>query len=254
MKNTKWKRQMTVWLCLLMILHTTTAFAHKNDIAYGSKKVNGKTIQVVTVNTNSKDISFGIAKAHDQRVGWEDFSGIIKRKKPIAAINANFFNAYTKDTKEMVPYGYIISNGEIINNGATLNKGSFAVMKDGQLIIDNADQIDLENVQTMVEAGPLLVKDGEIAYSPDSDQSEDKIKRNAAQRSAIGIRADGKVLMITCPSVKMLDLAKIMKSLGCVSATNLDGGASSALYAKGKYLTKPGRNLNTVLCVYDGAK
>ncbi|MDO5063330.1 MAG: phosphodiester glycosidase family protein [Peptostreptococcaceae bacterium] len=241
-------------MAALLLVQPMQAFAHKNDIGYQTKKVQGKSVTIVTVNAKSKDLTFGVAKGNDQRVGWEKFENIIKRKKPIAAINGNFFNAYTKNLQEMVPYGYIYDNGVELNNGATLNQGSFAVLKDGTFVIDNAENIILENVMTMIEAGPLLLKDGEIAFDPSRNKSEDKIKLNAAQRSGIGIRSDGKILLVTCPSVKTLDFAKIMKELGCTSATNLDGGASSALYAKGKYLTKPGRNLNTVLCVYDSTQ
>jgi len=42
-----------------------------------------------------------------------------------------------------------------------------------------------------------------------------------------------------------------MINLGAVEAMNLDGGASSALYANGSIITQPGRKLSTVLAVYD---
>ena len=42
-----------------------------------------------------------------------------------------------------------------------------------------------------------------------------------------------------------------MNRAWCNKAMNLDGGASSALYAKGKMITKPGRKLNTVLMVFN---
>ncbi|WP_308534031.1 phosphodiester glycosidase family protein [uncultured Peptoniphilus sp.] len=35
------------------------------------------------------------------------------------------------------------------------------------------------------------------------------------------------------------------------AATNLDGGASSAMYFNGKTYTSPGRKLNTVLMVFE---
>lgn len=49
----------------------------------------------------------------------------------------------------------------------------------------------------------------------------------------------------------MDELAQGMISLGCDRAMNLDGGASSALYAKGRVITSPGRQLNTVLIIKD---
>ena len=77
------------------------------------------------------------------------------------------------------------------------------------------------------------------------------LTENPGQRSAIGIKSDGRVLMVTGSNLKISELATIMQTLGCHSATNLDGGASSALYAEGKYLTYPGRKLNTVLVVHE---
>ncbi|WP_233432483.1 MULTISPECIES: phosphodiester glycosidase family protein [Thermoanaerobacterium] len=41
-----------------------------------------------------------------------------------------------------------------------------------------------------------------------------------------------------------------MKDLGAYDAMNLDGGASSGIYFKGEYLTKPGRDLSNALIFY----
>lgn len=237
---------------MVFVIQSVIVWGHPNDVAHQVQKINGKTVNIVIVNANSKDLRFGVVKGNDNRKGWEPFANIINRQKPIAAINGNYFNAYSKTEEEMVPWGYIIQEGEMINSGAGESKGAFAVMKDGRLLINNSGEIDLDKVQTMVEAGPLLLLDGKVVYQTENNGfSEDKINKNPAQRSAIGIKPDGRVLMVTCSNIKMMDMANVMLSLGCSSATNLDGGASSALYAKGKYLTKPGRNLNTVLCVYD---
>ncbi|NLX91381.1 MAG: hypothetical protein GXZ07_07320 [Firmicutes bacterium] len=120
------------------------------------------------------------------------------------------------------------------------------------MIINNGELISKDDIETMVEAGPLLILNGVIVFDPDNKQfTEDKINLSPAQRSAIGINSKGHVLMVTGSNLKMIELAKIMHELGCVAATNLDGGASSALYANGKYITYPGRKLNTVLVVYD---
>jgi len=48
---------------------------------------------------------------------------------------------------------------------------------------------------------------------------------------------------------KIEDLATIMQKLGAYNAMNIDGGASSGLYYKGKLLTIPGRDLSNALVV-----
>lgn len=117
------------------------------------------------------------------------------------------------------------------------------------------DKYDKAKIQQLVAAGPLLVKNGKNVLSDHiGNFSEKKITTQRAQRSAIGLTKDNKLLMVTQSNSTMNELANIMISLGCDSATNLDGGASSALYAGGKYITTPGRKLNSMLMVVNKPK
>lgn len=112
--------------------------------------------------------------------------------------------------------------------------------------------IDLNAVDYMISAGPFLVKDGKpIANALGQGFTEEKITVNRAQRSAIGITRDNKLKLVTGSNLNVEELAQVMMALGCDRAMNLDGGASSALYAKGKIITTPGRSLNTVLIIKD---
>ncbi|AKL96031.1 copper amine oxidase domain-containing protein [Clostridium aceticum] len=252
------KMKKTCFLMTLLFFFNLSSFysvASSESVTYSSMKVQGKNIHVVTVNFNNPNLSFDVINANDSRVGWEDFTSMINRSTPVAAINGNYFNAYAQNEADIIPWGYIYKNGKQINSGATINRGSFAVTKNREIIINNGEEFAKDNIETMVEAGPLLILDGKIVYDPaNSEFTEDKINQNPAQRSAIGITADGKVLMVTGSSIRMTELASIMKEIGCIAATNLDGGASSALYANTRYITRPGRKLNTVLAVYDNEK
>jgi exopolysaccharide biosynthesis protein len=42
-----------------------------------------------------------------------------------------------------------------------------------------------------------------------------------------------------------------MQALGCEQALNLDGGASMAMYYRGRTVLSPGRKLTNVLLVYE---
>ena len=68
-------------------------------------------------------------------------------------------------------------------------------------------------------------------------------------RSAVGLTEDGHLLLVTCPSATMQQLGQVMKALGCGDAMNLDGGASSGLWFRGKYVTPPGRDISNALLV-----
>ncbi|MDO5028587.1 MAG: phosphodiester glycosidase family protein [Bacillota bacterium] len=111
-------------------------------------------------------------------------------------------------------------------------------------------ELDGQRVKEMICAGPILLKDGVDVSAANKGGYESKISTQNAQRSAIGVKEDGSVVIVTTKAT-IADLAKAMKALGCVSATNLDGGASSALYFNGKTITNPGRKLSTLLFIYE---
>ncbi|MCG7409832.1 phosphodiester glycosidase family protein [Paenibacillus sp. ACRRX] len=110
------------------------------------------------------------------------------------------------------------------------------------------NQLDWSEVQTAIGAGPRLVKDGRIALNPAQEGfKQDKILSLSATRSGIGVMPDGSVMLATVPSATMSQWAAIWKQLGAKQAMNLDGGASSGLYANGKMMTEPGRALSNAL-------
>lgn len=115
----------------------------------------------------------------------------------------------------------------------------------------NGDDVDWSDVVTAIGAGPTLIKNGDINVDPTSEGfTEAKILSLSYARSAIGVTKQGDILLVTVPSATIYQLAHIMKDLGSYNAMNLDGGASSGLYFKGSYLTKPGRNLSNALIFY----
>ena len=84
-----------------------------------------------------------------------------------------------------------------------------------------------------VGGGDVILIDGE----PTDWISDEAIETSRNPRTAMGVTADGKVMLLVVDGrkagyssgVKMTDLAAAMKSLGCVSAINFDGGGSSVL-------------------------
>ena len=103
------------------------------------------------------------------------------------------------------------------------------------------------DVVTAVSAGPRLVRNGAAVYEPvEEGFTEARILTDSASRSAIGIKSDGTIVIVTT-TANIRDLAEIMIALGCHQAMNLDGGASSGLYVQGRFITRPGRNLSNIL-------
>ena len=106
----------------------------------------------------------------------------------------------------------------------------------------------------LLQAGPLLVADGAVAYDPDAD---DEGFRTAAHqfdpdptdgrhpRAALGL-ADGRILAVACDGrsrhdagLTLLELARLLVALGCEHALNLDGGGSTALISGGRLQNLP---------------
>ncbi|MNX23084.1 hypothetical protein D3C86_530750 [compost metagenome] len=113
---------------------------------------------------------------------------------------------------------------------------------------DKGNAIPWQNVVTAVGAGPRLVRDGKVELNAKAEGFNDpKILSSSAARSGIAIMPDGSILLATVSGATMQQWAGIMKALGAKQAMNLDGGASSALYANGKVLTQAGRPLSNVL-------
>ncbi|MBR3933835.1 MAG: phosphodiester glycosidase family protein [Clostridia bacterium] len=92
---------------------------------------------------------------------------------------------------------------------------------------------DIQNVQTAMGGGAMLVTEGKIPS---------KFSHNIAgynPRSAIGMSRDGKTLYLVAVDgrqtssrgMTMSELAQLMKDLGCYNAVNLDGGGSTNMVA-----------------------
>ncbi|MCS3313502.1 phosphodiester glycosidase family protein [Bacteroides sp. BFG-637] len=87
-----------------------------------------------------------------------------------------------------------------------------------------------------IGAGPILIKDGTIRNSWVEellDVASGINPQTCQPRSAVGITQDGKLILFVCegreqtPDISGMtpaQLARLMKSFGCVDALNLDGG------------------------------
>ena len=90
------------------------------------------------------------------------------------------------------------------------------------------------NVSDAIGVGDIIVNNGEII-----DSTRLSHYANLEPRSAVGIKEDGTLVFYATDGrqknksagLKLLDLARVMKSLGCVYAANLDGGGSTAVSA-----------------------
>lgn len=114
-------------------------------------------------------------------------------------------------------------------------------------------------------AGPVLLFDGQIPLNFTETSNGTEYYRNNfeimpydifgpdvyADRTCVGILPDGKVVLFVCDGrikssagVNLLQLARIMKGLGCTYAVNMDGGGSTAMWAGGSRLNSLEKDMN----------
>jgi exopolysaccharide biosynthesis protein len=100
--------------------------------------------------------------------------------------------------------------------------------------------------------GPRLVINGRVVVDAAGEGfSHPKILRLACVRSAVGLTEDGFLLLVTCSPATISQLAHVLQSFGAYQAMNLDGGASTGLWCRGGYLTRPGREISNTLLVLE---
>ncbi len=98
-----------------------------------------------------------------------------------------------------------------------------------------------------IGGGPRLVQDGEISIPFRWESFGTGFSLRRTSRSAVGITAAGKVLLVTVEKsrrstgMRLDELARLMRELGAVQAMNLDGGGSSTLVVGGRVVNVPER-------------
>jgi len=107
----------------------------------------------------------------------------------------------------------------------------------------------------LVQAGPLLVAHGALAFTPGDDvegfsagasQFDSDITAERHPRAALGISREH-LITVACDGrrsgvdagLSMLELAEIMLELGAERAINLDGGGSTTMVHRGHLLNRP---------------
>ncbi len=117
---------------------------------------------------------------------------------------------------------------------------------------DNDEPFSMENVVTMVSGAPRLVRAGAIETYEEPEVTADagRFGYGSSSRTAVGLQADGTLLLVNCPAATIQQMRELMLQLGCTEAINLDGGASTGLYYNGQLLSTPGREITSTLQIF----
>ncbi|NLJ75120.1 MAG: phosphodiester glycosidase family protein [Firmicutes bacterium] len=101
--------------------------------------------------------------------------------------------------------------------------------------------------EQIIGGGPRLVRDGLVWITGEEEQFRKDILVGRAPRTALGITADNKLLLVTVngrqPNISvgmtLKELATLLIELGAVQAMNLDGGGSTTMVIRDLVLNLP---------------
>lgn len=138
----------------------------------------------------------------------------------LLSINGGFFD------HDFKPLGLRINNKKLENPLKRISWWGIFYVKDNKPYISNISRFNHdEDIDFAIQSGPRLLIKGKIP----------SLKKGVADRSALGITKDGKVIILVSTNAAMStkELALLLKAppLYCTDAINLDGGSSSQLYA-----------------------
>ncbi len=105
---------------------------------------------------------------------------------------------------------------------------------------------DADKARYVIGAGPLLVSNGKVSVTAEKEQFPADIAIGRAPRTAIGLKADGGILLVVAEGrsdvsagLTLNELADYMIKLGAQEAMNFDGGGSSEMVLNKEVMNNP---------------
>lgn len=143
-----------------------------------------------------------------------------EHSQALLSVNGGFFD------HNFNPLGLRINNKKLENPLKRISWWGIFYIKNNKAYISSLNRFQHDsNIDFAMQSGPRLLVKKRIP----------SLKAGDADRSALGITADGKVIILVSTNAAMStnQLAHLLKAppLSCIDAINLDGGSSSQLYA-----------------------
>ena len=166
----------------------------------------------------------------------EKTSEICNRHKGIIAIDGDTYGSQKN--------GYVIRNGRVIRSSRNLSRRKaedLAIYANGTFEIFNErdytlDEIAAKGAWQVYSFGPGLISEGKKIVQK-GEEVGTAAQQNMNQRCAIGMISplhyvfmvsDGRIRQ--SPGLSLYQVGKVMESLHCYCAYNLDGGGSATMY------------------------
>ena len=175
-------------------------------------------VYVFRIDLNKNKLALVSAKTMELKNASAD--QFAQHSNALLSINGGFFDP------EFKPLGLRITNKKLENPLKRISWWGIFYIKNNIPHITNVRNFHHDaDIDFAVQSGPRLLIKGKIP----------SLKTGIADRSALGITADGKIIILVSTNSAMTtqELARLLKAppLRCIDAINLDGGSSSQLYA-----------------------
>ncbi|MCR5347977.1 MAG: phosphodiester glycosidase family protein [Fretibacterium sp.] len=172
-------------------------------------------------------------------------SAISRTEGVNAAINAGFFAVTGK--RLGYPIGVLRVDGELLSPPYT-GRSCLGWNDEDEAVLGIPDSIDDElwgKMPSVIQAGPLLLDDGQPRRNPEGFSSSTISGRHP--RSVVGLTEEGEWFFLVVDGrnglhalgATLVELTEVLRSCGAFSALNLDGGGSAELIVNGKIYNAP---------------
>lgn len=192
---------------------------------------NGQTIKIDNINQPRMLSSYILAYTRD----WGRYAPASPQYGVQLQIVGNKITAASANPLSIPENGYVL-----VGPKSQLGKLFGAEYVD----IDITTNPKWENVKHIISGGPYLVKDDQIFIDMTAQKLQSIGGRNP--RTAIGYTKDNDLVLVAVDGregssigLTLVELANLMRSLGCTNAINLDGGGSTVMYVKGQIVNHP---------------
>ncbi len=221
-----------------------TALATASPIQYASFYQGGALYHMVVAEVDGDQVS---AETRCSQ-GLVPMRSLFSGDEPVAALTGTFFGPDTqKPIADVVVDGTLVCQGE---RGSVLAVDWF-----GKVHIFHPgfhQELDWFPYRFALRGLVRLIEDGRIVPDPRSQHFHDSAIWGRAQRTAVGLTQDGKVVLFaTRSAVTLSQLGYAMKGQGVQDAVSLDGGGSTALFYRGQMVVSSARRLCNIFVLYE---
>lgn len=196
-----------------------------------------ESAEVCVIIFNSRDFTLRIVDQPSANAGGSVISSLMRRVGAVAGVNGGFFHP------DFSPLGLMICDGQKTGQFAKtgLISGSLIVIGQEPYLTWNHEYLGENRVSQLLQAGPRLVDSGHALPSLN--------RTKAATRTFIATDGKRRWAIGTVRSTSLAGLAELLISdnvlpdIQVQRALNLDGGHSTAIYARktdGQEISDPG--------------